>query len=240
VLLAIDTSTEFASVALWSDGAVQAEETWRSNRHHTRELMPTVDALLRRVAGSAHRAETTREPAAIVDAVAVAIGPGSYSGLRVGVSAAKGLALALDRPLVGVSTLAVQAYGCFVAAGPIWAVLPGGGRELAIASYRRAGDRWLELTPPRLATADQLLDELARSAEAAPTVCGELPPALDALIRERLRDRVVIAPAALRVRRAGWLAALAAERLARGERDDIARLEPIYLRRPSITPPAGQ
>lgn len=240
MLLAIDTSTDLASVALWSDGTVRAEQTWRSARNHTRELMPAVDALLRHAVEPLRRSEVALDPAAIVDAVAVAIGPGSYSGLRVGVSAAKGLALALDRPLVGISTLAVQAYGCFVAAGPVWAVLPGGGRELAVAGYRRHADRWLELVPPRLATADQLLDELARPVEAIPTVCGELPPALEALIRGRLRDRVIIAPAALRARRAGWLAALAADRLARGERDDIARLEPIYLRRPSITPPAGR
>ncbi|MBI3980272.1 MAG: tRNA (adenosine(37)-N6)-threonylcarbamoyltransferase complex dimerization subunit type 1 TsaB [Chloroflexi bacterium] len=248
MLLAIDTSTNVVSVALWRDGVLRAEHTWWSERNHTRELLPAVDALIRQVGGphprplsqGGERGEGVRERdlAGVVDAVAVAIGPGSYSGLRVGVATAKGLALALGCPIVGVSTLAVQAYGCAVAAGPVWAVVAGGGREVAAACYAERDGRWTELVAPYLATPERLIGDLGQGdVQRRPTLCGELPPALVSLVGERLGSRVIVAPAGLNVRRAGWLAVLAADRLARGERDDVAQLEPIYLRRPSITPP---
>ena len=93
MILALDTSTAIASVALY-DGLVSGEISWRSGRGHSVELMAQTDSLmkLRKI-----------QPEQLI-AVAVAVGPGSYTGVRVGIAAGKGLCLALGIPMVGVST----------------------------------------------------------------------------------------------------------------------------------------
>src|SRR5688572_18486426 len=98
MLLALDTSTGLASVALY-DGTVRAEATWQAGRNHSAEVLPEVDRLLRR------QGLGPRD----LRAVAVAIGPGSYTGVRVGVALAKGFAASLRIPVVGVCTLDVLA-----------------------------------------------------------------------------------------------------------------------------------
>ena len=95
MLLAIDTSTHYASVALHDGQSLLVEDTWLANQDHTRTLLPAVQGLLEAVA---------KQPAHI-SAIGVALGPGSFNGLRVGVSTAKGLALALNVPLAGIPTL---------------------------------------------------------------------------------------------------------------------------------------
>jgi tRNA A37 threonylcarbamoyladenosine modification protein TsaB len=99
MLLAIDTATHYASVALHDGSRLLAEHTWLANQAHTRSLLPAVQGLLKD-AGSSMNA---------ISAVAVALGPGSFNGLRVGLSTAKGLAIALAIPLVGASTLELLA-----------------------------------------------------------------------------------------------------------------------------------
>ncbi|MEW6034800.1 MAG: tRNA (adenosine(37)-N6)-threonylcarbamoyltransferase complex dimerization subunit type 1 TsaB, partial [Chloroflexota bacterium] len=95
--LSIDTSTELVSLALSEQGIPRAELTWTAGLNHTAELLPGVQALLRQIGTELQH----------VKAVFVAIGPGAFNGVRVGMSTAKGLAFSLDVPLVGVSTLEV-------------------------------------------------------------------------------------------------------------------------------------
>ena len=95
MLLALDTSTRYASVALADEDRVVASRTWLSTANHTAELMPAV----------AHLMESRGLTAGQLDGVAVALGPGGFSALRVGISAAKGLALVARKPIVGVGTL---------------------------------------------------------------------------------------------------------------------------------------
>src|SRR5690242_15329684 len=100
LLLAIDTSTTDSGVALFDGAVVLAECAWYSGRRHAEQVLPVVDLLL---------AQADATPADLT-AVAVALGPGSWSGLRVGMSFAKSLALSRELPLVGVPTLAILAY----------------------------------------------------------------------------------------------------------------------------------
>ena len=100
MLLAIDTSTDTASLALAEDKTVLAELTWRSKQNHTTQLLPNLNQLFK----------LTETNAKSLTAVIVAQGPGSFNGLRVGVSAAKGLAFSLGIPIVGVNSLEVAAY----------------------------------------------------------------------------------------------------------------------------------
>ena len=98
--LTIDTASEMASVALSREGALEAELTWRCPRNHSAELLPAVQYLMQRA--GVDKSELT--------AVFVCIGPGSYTGLRVGIASAKGLAFALGLPIVGVGRLEADAY----------------------------------------------------------------------------------------------------------------------------------
>src|SRR5439155_1132993 len=99
-LLALDTSTEWASVALYDGRDVLAEETWHAQRRHADELFPTIERLLAR----------THITLASIDKVAVATGPGSFTGLRIAIATAQGLARGAGAALVGISTLDVLAY----------------------------------------------------------------------------------------------------------------------------------
>src|SRR5581483_11967409 len=101
MLLAIDTSTHYASVALHDGERLLGEETWLANQDHTRTLLPAIQRIL----GDRGVESLT--------ALAVALGPGSFNGLRVGLSSAKALAIARQLPLVGATTLELLAaeYG---------------------------------------------------------------------------------------------------------------------------------
>ncbi|NLX43424.1 MAG: tRNA (adenosine(37)-N6)-threonylcarbamoyltransferase complex dimerization subunit type 1 TsaB, partial [Chloroflexi bacterium] len=100
MILAIDTATRTASIALYDASGILAEETWHSQNRHSVELMPAIQRL----------AERQGVKLGDLSAVAVALGPGSFTGLRIGLSAAKGLCLALDIPLIGIPTLMIAAY----------------------------------------------------------------------------------------------------------------------------------
>ena len=98
--LSIDTASELASVALSQEGALVAECTWRCRRNHSVELLPSVERLL---------AQAGADKTAL-SAIFVSTGPGMYTGLRVGIATAKGLARALGIPLVGVGRLDLEAH----------------------------------------------------------------------------------------------------------------------------------
>src|SRR3970282_1788753 len=154
-----------ASLALSREGVLQAEVTWRCRRNHTVELLPTIERLLAQ-AGTA-KAELT--------AVFVCTGPGMYSGLRVGVSTAQGVAYALKLPGLGGGALELDAYQHAACPGRIVAVHRAGRGELAWAAYRSRP--WREVTPPRL---DWPAD-VVRKARGAALFCGEVDDELGGL-----------------------------------------------------------
>ena len=214
--LTIDTASDMASVALSREGALEAELTWRCNRNHSRELLPTVEHLMQR--SGVDNGELT--------AVFVCIGPGSYTGLRVGIASAKGLAFALGMPIVGVGRLEADAYQHSDFAGPICAVHRAGRGELAWAVYRNAPTGWREVLAPRLTTPEALVPSVRRQT----LFCGEIEEELAAKLRETLGAKARFASQATSLRRAATIAELAWRRLAAGQADDAASLRPIYLR----------
>jgi tRNA threonylcarbamoyladenosine biosynthesis protein TsaB len=222
--LTIDTASEMASVALSREGALEVELTWRCPRNHSRELLPAVEHLLRR--SGADKGELT--------AVFVCIGPGSYTGLRVGIASAKGLAFALGLPIVGVGRLEADAYQHADFAGAICAVHRAGRGELAWAVYRSASAGWREVLPPRLTTPDGL------AGLRGPTLfCGEIDGELASRLNERLGAKARFASPATSLRRAATIAELAWRRLAAGQADDAASLKPIYLREAVFVRPSA-
>ena len=223
MLLAIDTSTRNASVALADGERVVAVRAWHSMVNHTTELMPAVAHVL---------ASRGVRPGAL-DAVAVALGPGGFSALRTGVSAAKGLALAARIPIIGLGSLDLEAYPFRDAGLQVCALLEAGRGEAASAVITPGGAR---LREDRITGPEELLDELEAGTDDAVMFCGEgLPPwAEDA--KARMGGRAIICQAPPSAR-AGSLAALAHGRLERGDTDDLDSLQPDYLRMPSIGVP---
>ncbi len=216
--LSLDTASDVASVALTSEGRLLAEQTWQCGRDHNRQLLPAVDALLVR----------QNETKDALTAVFACTGPGSYAGLRAGMSAAKALAFALDVPLAGVGRLEIEAYAFAATGGPVVAVHRAGRGELAWAAYA-ADSGWREVASPRLSPPDELVAALPTSA----LVTGEVDDALATALAERGH---AVARGAATLRRAALLAELGWRRLAAGRADDPKTLVPLYLREPAIGP----
>ncbi|MBN1862441.1 MAG: tRNA (adenosine(37)-N6)-threonylcarbamoyltransferase complex dimerization subunit type 1 TsaB [Dehalococcoidales bacterium] len=221
--LAIDTSTDTASLALAQDGEILAELSWRCGQNHTITLLPYLTSLL---------SQAGLELGAVTG-ITVARGPGSYNGLRVGISTAKGLALSLGVPIVGISTLAAAAYQHAGAGLPVGALFNAGRGEIAAAVYDMRGDSWQPVIAEHITTVEALCAWIDKKT----VFCGELSEALGDQLRERLGEKALIVSAAARLRRAGFLAELGEKRLAAGDFDSPASLSPMYLRRPHITKP---
>ena len=216
MLLAIDTSTRYAGVALVNEDRVIASHAWYSTYNHTAELMPAVVNILE------HGSLT----AADLDGVAVALGPGGFSALRVGISAAKGLALVAKKPIIGVGTLDLEAHPYLRTGVQVCALIEAGREECATALFGPDGIRARE---DRVCTADELLAEVRGPA----IFCGEGVTAWQEQIAgAKGADAQIVRPVpAARV----WaLAVMGWEKLVAGETDDLTTLQPEYLRMPSI------
>ena len=219
--LSIDTSTDTASIALSACGVTQAEMSWTAGQNHTVELMPSIIHLL----------SQAKTDIGQLKAVIVAIGPGSFNGLRVGVGTAKGLAFALEIPLVGIGTLEVEAYPYAPTALPICPLQPAGRGEIATATFQQVDGIWRRLAGERITT----IDELCNSIDTATIFCGRFPDDYATRLKELLGGRAIVYNKTMR--RAGFLAELGWQRLERGEADEVATLQPLYLRRPAISKP---
>ena len=219
--LSIDTASDWASVALSQEGRLLGEITWHCHREHSTQLMPMVETLLSRLC--VDKSE--------LSAVFVCTGPGSYAALRVGVSTAKGLAFALDIPIVGVGRLEIESYQYAACGRPVCALHRAGRGEIAWAVYQGPKAEWREVAPPRLSPPEEVMAQLP----AGTLLCGEEDDALDALLSEWDVEAVKSAVAPSR-RRADYLAELGWRRLAAGQADDVRALVPLYLREPAIGP----
>jgi tRNA threonylcarbamoyladenosine biosynthesis protein TsaB len=215
-ILALDTSTATASLAVCDDGAVLAEAGLEIGRRRGERLAQAIAFLL----------ETVGLKPADLQAYTVGLGPGSFSGLRGGLALMKGLALAHPRPLVGVSSLEALAASAVGFRGLVLPVLDAHQGEVYAAVFE-VGDAGLpERRTPDLALSPQRLRELAAGPvlilgeglkKHGPAIAAALPAAW-------------LAPPLCWPPRAAWVAALAAPRLARGEEDPLDPLVPLYVR----------
>jgi tRNA threonylcarbamoyladenosine biosynthesis protein TsaB len=222
MLLGIDTATQMAGLALYdpAGGRVLGEESWHSVNRHTVELMPRVVRLL---------GQQGITPADLTGLV-VSLGPGSFTGLRIGLSVAKGLALALHKPIVGVPTLDAVARPHMAQPLPVWAILQAGRGRICAAQYAHRKGRWERSGEVMLTT----VEELCKEVKGPSFFCGEIDAQITNEIRQHLGLEVIIATPAASMRRAAYLAELGWERLAKGDVDDATALAPIYLQNPEI------
>jgi len=219
LLLAMDTATATGGVALLRGPTVLGEETWQAGGRQTAQILPAAARLWERAGATAGD----------LRAVAVALGPGSFTGLRVGLSLGKGFALALGVPLLGVPTLDAVAHQHQDAGGTLGAVLVAGRGQYYLGVFRRRAGRLARRGAYVAGTAAEVADRLA--AERRPFVCGEVGPELLAALAGRLGATFRVPTPAATLRRPAFLGELAQRRLATGDVPDAATLQPIYLRR---------
>lgn len=245
LLLALDTSTRQASLALCTEDELLGEYTWHVGNNHSVELLKRIQRI------TAECNSTMKD----IDVVAVATGPGSFNGVRVALSTAKALAFALQKPIVGVSTLDIIAAQQQHWSGPICSILEAGRSELYAACY--TFDKTHDTNGDIIYRMRQLSDYLLRSPqlladylwEQADTwfglpgkrelplflFCGEINPASRQALYAQMQEKCVFVNSVQAARRASVLAMLALQQMRDGKEDNPMLLEPLYLRRPSIT-----
>ncbi len=221
--IAIDTSTNIAGLALVADGKILAELNWRCGQNHTAQLQSNLSFLLDRNGLDIKSA----------DCIIVARGPGSYNGLRVGISTAKGLAFSLGVPVIGISTLEAEAYQYAETGLPVCPVLNAGREEIATAIFRKEDNRWRQIVDEHLTTIGELCAGIAEKT----LFCGEYLPSVSDELAARLQEKAVTISPVTGLRRAGYLAELGLRRYQSGDYDDATTLQPRYFRGPSITSP---
>ena len=227
MLLAIDTSSRYAGAALLNEhGHMLQLVHWRSQQNHSVELLPAIQRLLEREHTSAQD----------LAGIALALGPGSFSALRVGLSAAKGLSFAREFPLVGVTTLEAEAFSYRTAAIPVVALFDLGRGELGWASFSNTSGEFRQTSPERIATPEALAEELPSPA----LLCGEglerHGPALAEATQAISKEVRLVVPY-LPGLRVSAVARLGYARLLAGRTQNPATLQPLYLRHPTITAP---
>ena len=214
MLLAVDTSTQWTGLALYDGSQVLGEVGWSTRSHHTVELAPAVDRLLKQ--GGYHAAQ--------IECLGVALGPGSFTSLRIGLALVKGMALALHIPVVGIPTLDFLAAAQPVRELPMAALLQAGRGRMALVWYKAYKGRWQAQGEPQITT----VEELAEQIESPTLVVGELNAAERQVFGRKRRLALVASPSEA-VRRPSFLAELAWQRWKAGKTDEVISLSPIYL-----------
>lgn len=220
MLLAIDSATRGISLALHDGRRLVAESSWQTANHHTVELTP----------GVAHMLAQAALTSADIEAIAVALGPGSFTGLRIGLAVARGLALSVGAMLVGVPTPDVLASAQMPPQQDeqLCVILQAGRGRVVAALYGWREACWQANDEAFVSTWPELVERL----EGTRThIAGEVDDAGREAVRNHGAD-ISLASGASSLRRAGFLAELGWERLRRGAQDEAASLAPIYLHRP--------
>jgi tRNA threonylcarbamoyladenosine biosynthesis protein TsaB len=221
MLLAVDSSTQTLGLALYDGSRILAESIWQSRARHTVELAPAIDRMLKQC--NVSPTDLTR--------LAVAIGPGSFTSLRVGLALIKGMALALKIPVAGIPTLDVLAMAQHPSELPMAAVLPAGRTRLAVCWYRYDGELWKFTGDMKVMTAQELSDQIHQPS----LICGEITAEERQILARKWKNVQLVSPA-LGTRRPGMLAELGWNKLEAGMDDNPVTLSPIYLHINEVIP----
>lgn len=225
-ILGIDTSSMVATAAVMSPEKLLAEYIVNNKKNHSEKMMQVVDRVLQ---------DSGITPEGL-DAVAVAIGPGSFTGIRIGMACAEGMAHVLGKPMVGVNTLDGLAYNLMGENGFICPVMDAQRGEVYTCLYRWEGGKLKKLAEYEVVKAEVLLARLSSKKERT-VVLGDGVPVLAGASDEKgqkiweAQNLVVAAPPAFAMPRASSIAAAAMDEYARGGFDTCYTIKPFYIRR---------
>ncbi len=218
-ILAVDTSSNVATAALVSDNRLIGENILNHKKTHSEKIMPMIDGLLR----------DSETDIGDVDLFAVAKGPGSFTGLRIGISTVKALAHATNKPVVGVSALEGMAYNLYNVEGIISPIMDARRSQVYNGAYRWENGYLKEVISPRASSIEECIESFKN--EEKVYFLGDGVPVYESVIREKMGNRAIFAPFTCLLQRASSLAALAQIKYEQGEFDTYASLVPIYLRK---------
>ena len=217
-ILALETSAKAVSAALSEDGRILASGYQDTGLTHSRTLMPIVEHLFR----------NTGLTMSDCDAVAVAAGPGSFTGIRIGVAAAKGLAFAAEKPAVGVSTLAAMAPNVAIADGLVLCAIDASRGQIYKAVFLAENGHLTRLTPDRAIALEELAQELREDSRPKLVVGDGARLCCEFLSGAGLPCR--LAPPHLIMQNAASVALEAEALAAAGGLVSAQDLQPVYLR----------
>ena len=224
-ILALDSSGLVASVAVVEDDGVNAsllaEYTVNYKKTHSQTLLPMLDAIARMI----------ELDLGTIDAIAVAAGPGSFTGLRIGSATAKGLGLALGKPLVHVPTVDALAYNLYGTERVICPLMDARRNQVYTGIYEFR-DNQLSVIEPQMAVGIEVIAEKLRALGREVIFLGDGVPVFRQALTEGLMEgtRFSFAPAHLNKQRAGAVAALAVSYVRAGKIETAADHRPDYLR----------
>jgi tRNA threonylcarbamoyladenosine biosynthesis protein TsaB len=216
-LLAVDTATQSCGMAIVVDGVVQTELILSHRGTHTKQILAAIDAVL----------GLSEFSPAQIDAFAVTRGPGSFTGLRIGISTIKGLSLATGKPIIGISSLEVLAHQAGGDVARVCSMIDARRNEIYWCIYRREGGRLTPLTEEQVGSIDNMVRQIDDACvfvgNAVPQYAGQLP--------QLVRPAVQWAPDADNTIRPAVLADLAWRRFMKGDVDAVGAFAPVYLRK---------
>ena len=216
ILVAIDTSTRYAAVGVTNDAGARVCRSWRSNQNHSQELMPTIAECFTEL--ELESIQTTH--------VAVAVGPGGFSSVRVGISTALGLITPRRLPVVGIPThdIEVEPFLSETNAGiPVYSLIPAGRNQI---SWTRHGDK--TVNEKGIAAPEELVDIVENNA----LLCGEACEIMKGMIADSQ-----LKTTNLPTRDPNWIIDIAQRKFESDKATPYEQLRPIYARPPSISQP---
>lgn len=224
-VLALDSSGIVASVAVVEDDTLVAEYTVNYKKTHSQTLLPMLDEIVK----------MTELDLKTIDAIAVAKGPGSFTGLRIGSATAKGLGLALDKPLVGIPTVEALAYNLYDVNGLICPIMDARRKQVYTGIYHFAGGtEFEELVAQEAGPVEDIIkkcNELGQKLGKQVIFLGDGVPVYKDIIEEFCTVEHSYAPAHLSRQRAGAVAIRAVRLYDEGKAEPASDHAPIYLRK---------
>ncbi len=218
-LLAMDSSGMVASVAIVTEESLLAEYTVDYKKTHSQTLLPMLETI----------AKMVELDLKSVDGIAVAAGPGSFTGLRIGSATAKGLGLALEKPIIGVPTLEGLAYNLFGTDRLICPMMDARRNQVYTGLYEFVREELQVISEQKAVPVEEILGEINTLGREV-VFLGDAVPVYRELIRERTKVSFSFAPVHLSKQRAGAIGALGLQYYKQNRIETAAEHEPVYLR----------
>lgn len=218
-LLALDSSGLVASVAVVTEEAMLAEYTVNYKKTHSQTLLPMLEEIVKMIDMELSE----------IDAIAVAAGPGSFTGLRIGSATAKGLGLALNKPIIPVPTLDGLAYNLFGTDKVICPLMDARRNQVYTGLYEFNKEEFRIVKQQNVVTVEEIIDTINQQGKEV-IFLGDGTAVYKEIIREKIKVDYQFAPVHLNRQRAGAVGALAIQLYQKKQIETAEQHEPVYLR----------